>query len=181
MHNFSAKCRTILPNCTINAFFLVIQSDFLSRPHHAPFLPSVRLKIIQFTGTSFCWIRGVSLLHGCRLPISRSLGEKAGPGPAREKNPFFLRSHAVQLARVSPLLETLRLRPQTLHQRYVPKLRNYWIVTKMGGLGGRRRMPPRPSSHPALISLLECFPLLAPSRAATPLCPENGRFHSTSI
>ena len=29
------------------------------------------------------------------------LGEKAGPSPAREKNPFFLRSHAVQLARVS--------------------------------------------------------------------------------
>ena len=159
----------------------MIQSDFLSRPHHAPFLPSVRLKMIQFTGTSFCWIRGVSLLHGCRLPISRSLGEKAGPGPAREKNPFFLRSHAVQLARVSPLLETLRLRPQTLHQRYVPKLRNYWIVTKMGGLGGRRRMPTRPSSHPALLSLLECSPLLAPSRAATPLCPENGRYHSTSI
>ena len=82
-------------------FFLVVQSDFLSRPHHAPFLTSVRLKIVQLTGTSFCWIRGVSLLHGCRLPISRSLGEKAGPGPAREKNPFFLRSHAVQLARVS--------------------------------------------------------------------------------
>ena len=37
----------------------------------------------------------------------------------------------------------------------------------MGGLGGRRRMPTRPSSHPALLSLLECSPLLAPSRAAT--------------
>ena len=33
--------------------------------------------------------------------LVESLGEKAGPSPAREKNPFFLRSHAVQLARVS--------------------------------------------------------------------------------
>ena len=123
---------------------------------------------------------GGSALRLLLLPVSRCWAKKAGPGPARKKI-NFPGSHAVQLARVSPLLETLRLRPQTLHQRYVPKLRNYWIVTKMGGLGGRRRMPPRPSSHPALISLLECFPLLAPSRAATPLCPENGRFHSTSI
>ena len=54
--------------------------------------------------------------------LVESLGEKAGPGPAREKNPFFLRSHAVQLARVSPLTETPSLtssnsspeiRPQT--------------------------------------------------------------------
>ena len=70
-------------------FFLVIQSDFLSRPHHAPFLPSIRLKIIQFTGTSFCWIRGVSLLHGCRLPISRSLGEKSWTRSSSGKKSIF--------------------------------------------------------------------------------------------
>ena len=70
-------------------FFLVIQSDFLSRPHHAPFLPSVRLKIIQFTGTSFCWIRGVSLLHGCRLPRSRSLGEKSWTRSSSGKKSIF--------------------------------------------------------------------------------------------
>ena len=42
-----------------------------------------------FPGTFFRRIRGVSLPHGCRLPISRRLGEKAGPGPAREKKSIF--------------------------------------------------------------------------------------------
>ena len=118
----------------------MIQSEILSRPRHPPLSFKVFTDHYSFFLDTFTRrIRGVSLPHGCRLPISRRLGEKAGPCPAREKNPFFLRSHAVQLARVSPLLETLRLRPQTLHQRYVLRLRNYWIVTKMGGLGGRRR------------------------------------------
>ena len=58
---------------------------------------------------------GGSVFRWLQLPISRWLGEKAGPGPARKKIPFFLGSHADQLARVSPLLETLRLRPQTLN------------------------------------------------------------------
>ena len=101
----------------------MIQSEILSRPRHPP----LSFKIFTdhcsfFLGTFIRRIRGVSLPHGCRLPISRRLGEKAGPSPAREKNPFFLRSHAVQLARVSPLLETPSLtssnsspeiRPQT--------------------------------------------------------------------
>ena len=92
-----------------------------------------------FPGTFFRRIRGVSLPHGCRLPISRRLGEKAGPGPAREKNPFFLRSHAVQLARVSPLLET----PSLTSSHPSP---GRWflgntigsVYESKGGLGGRR-------------------------------------------
>ena len=83
-------------------FFLMIQSEILSRPRHPP----LSFKIFTdncsfFLDTVLRRIPGVSLPHGCRLPISRMLGEKAGPSPAREKNPFFLRSHAVQLARVS--------------------------------------------------------------------------------
>ena len=61
---------------------------------------------------------GFRFLMAAGSQLVESLGEKAGPGPAREKNPFFLRSHAVQLARVSHLQRRHRLRPQTLHQGY---------------------------------------------------------------
>ena len=44
-----------------------------------------------------------------------------------------------------------------------------------------RRLGCAPFEPSGSFYFLECFPLLAPSRAATPLCPENGRYHSTSI
>ena len=51
---------------------------------------------------------GGSALRSLLLPVSRCWAKKAGPSPARKKS-IFLGSHADQLARVSPLLETLSL------------------------------------------------------------------------
>ena len=74
----------------------------------------------------------------------------------------------------------LRLRPHTLHQGDGFKETLLDRSTNLGRVG---RAQARPASLRAirLFSFLECSPLHAPSRAATPLCPENGRYHSTSI
>ena len=160
----------------------MIQSEILSRPRHPP----QSFKIFTnhysfFPGTFIRRIRGFRFLMAAGSQSVEGWAKKLDPVQLGKKI-HFSSDRTLFNSRASPRCwRRHRLRPQTLHQRYVLKLRNYWIVTKMGGLGGRRRMPTRPSSHPALLSLLECSPLLAPSRAATPLCPENGRYHSTSI
>ena len=82
---------------------------------------------------------GVSLLNGCRLPISRISGEKAGPGPAGEKNPFFLGNRTLFNSRASPRCwRRLRLRPHTLHQGDDSKNLIGSNYESTGGLGGRR-------------------------------------------
>ena len=96
----------------------MIQSEILSRPRHPPLSFNIFTDHCSFfLDTSSRRIRGVSLPHGCRLPISRILGEKAGPSPAGEKNPFFLGNRTLFNSRASPRCwRRLRLRPHTLHQ-----------------------------------------------------------------
>ena len=69
-----------------------------------------------------------------------SLGEKAGPSPAGEKNPFFLGYRTLFNSRASPRCwRRLRLRPHTLHQGDGFKRNTIGsIYESMGGLGGRR-------------------------------------------
>ena len=68
-------------------FFLLIQSAPFPCPRHPPL--SFNSSLLQFKSSLFDRTdSGVSLLNGCRLPISRILGEKAGPSPAGKKIHF---------------------------------------------------------------------------------------------
>ena len=119
-------------------------------------------------GRDLYLIRGVSHTGGCcKLPVSRCWAKKAGPSPARKKNPFFLGSHADQLARVSPLLETLRLRPQTLNTEML--LDRYENRAGWEGEGRRQRsLEPSGSSLSWNVS-----PLLAPFPGGHPPLPRK--------
>ena len=123
---------------------------------------------------------GVSHLNGCRLPISRIWAKKLDPVQLGKKSIFPWKSHAVQLARVSPLLETLSL--TSSHPSPGRRFKeSYWIELRIYGRVGRAQAEPASLRAIRLFYSLEYSPLLAPSRAATPLCPENGRYYSTSI
>ena len=140
--------------------------------------------------------------HNCRRDISHSLlferirgfrfsmaagsqsvesGRKSWTASSWEKNPFFLGNRTLFNSRASPrcwrrFAYVLKLFTRDTFStcETIGSLRK-WAGWE--GEGGCQRVP----RAIRLFSLLECSPLLAPSRAATPLCPENGRYHSTSI
>ena len=102
----------------------MIQSEFFPRPRHPPLAFYSRhncsRNILQTDSGGFAssWLQA---------PNKSNLGEKAGPSPAREKNPFFLRSHAVQLARVSLAAGDSFAYVLTPFTREMVSRKHYWI------------------------------------------------------
>ena len=126
------RSRTILEKTLI----LLIQTAILPRPRHPPFsfnYPySSTTVVVQFTFTVLRTDSGVSLFNGCRLPISRIFGRKSWTQSSWGKKSIFpWISHAVQLARVSPLLETPSLTSSHPSPGRRSQTRHYWIVTKI--------------------------------------------------
>ena len=164
----------------------MIQSEILSRPRR-PLYPLIHLRSSTTAAAQFnihCSLNGFGgfASQWLQAPNQSNLGRKSWTESSWEKNPFFLGNRTLFNSRASPRCwRRLRLRPHTLHQGDVLKRDTIGSLRKLGRVGWAQARPALPSSHPALSLSLECSPLLAPSRAATPLCPENGRYHSTSI
>ena len=160
----------------------MIQSEILSRPRHPP----LSLKIFSIMVQSFLTHSsdgfGGFASQWLQAPNQSNLGRKSWTQSSWGKKSIFpWKSHAVQLARVSPLLETPSLTSSHPSPgRWFQRNTIGSNCESKGGLGGRR-LGQRSLRAIRLLYFLECSLLLAPSRAATPLCPENGRYHSTSI
>ena len=162
-------------------FFLLIYSAPFPCPRHPPL--SFNSSLLQFKIHYYSNGFGGFASRWLQAPNKSMFGRKSWTQSSWGKKSIFpWKSHAVQLARVSPLLETPSLTSSHPSPGRRFQTKHYWIDLRIYGRVGRAQARPAlPSSHPALFVSLECSRLLAPSRAATPLCPENGRYHSTSI